>query len=197
MWQGGKAAGERPSPRTNLDVSGRLYWHQQPSRRHFTRLPFLLPSSPDAFAPAAAEHAHTNAHKQTPFARKARNAAIANSYFVAAINRVGTELFPHEFTSGDRQPAHKDFGHFYGSSYVAAPDASRCPGLARHRDGLLVAQLDLNLCRQVKDRWDFRMTARYELYAQLLARYVAPDFEPQLVRDPSLAAAAAQKQQQD
>jgi beta-ureidopropionase len=38
---------------------------------------------------------------------EARNAAIANSYFVAAINRVGTENFPNEFTSGDGQPAHK------------------------------------------------------------------------------------------
>lgn len=38
---------------------------------------------------------------------EARNAAIANSYFVGAINRVGTETFPNEFTSGDRKPAHK------------------------------------------------------------------------------------------
>jgi beta-ureidopropionase len=137
-------------------------------------------------------------------------------------------------------PHQQDFGHFYGSSYVAAPDASRTPGLARHRDGLLVAELDLNLCRQVcartclcllraqamhaascqckgcwgsalwpttlglwaccaadtmqvKDKWDFRMTARYDMYARLLARYVQPDFEPQIVRDPSLAAAAAQQ----
>jgi hypothetical protein len=82
---------------------------------------------------------------------EARNAAIANSYFAAGINRVGTESFPNEFTSGDGKPAHKvlsaaarcspdcsppdlvwlllhqDFGHFYGSSYVAAPDASRTP----------------------------------------------------------------------
>jgi hypothetical protein len=43
----------------------------------------------------------------------------------------------------------QDFGHFYGSSYVAAPDASRTPSLARHKDGLMVAELDLNLCRQV------------------------------------------------
>lgn len=58
---------------------------------------------------------------------EARNAAIANSYFTCAINRVGTEVFPNEFTSGDGLPAHKDFGHFYGSSYVAAPDGSRTP----------------------------------------------------------------------
>lgn len=58
---------------------------------------------------------------------EARNAAIANSYFTCAINRVGTEVFPNEFTSADGRPAHRDFGHFYGSSYVAAPDGSRTP----------------------------------------------------------------------
>ena len=46
-------------------------------------------------------------------------------------------------------PRAQDFGHFYGSSYVAAPDASRTPMMPRSRDGLLVAVLDLNLCRQV------------------------------------------------
>ena len=37
------------------------------------------------------------------------------------------EEFPNEFTSGNGKPAHKDFGHFYGSSYFAAPDGSRTP----------------------------------------------------------------------
>lgn len=58
---------------------------------------------------------------------EARNAAIANSYFTVGINRVGTESFPNEFTSGDGKAAHHDFGHFYGSSYVAGPDGSRTP----------------------------------------------------------------------
>lgn len=78
---------------------------------------------------------------------EARNAAIANHYFSVAINRVGTEHFPNEFTSGDGKSAHKDFGMFYGSSYVAAPDGSRTPGLSRTQDGLLVTEVDLNLCR--------------------------------------------------
>lgn len=39
------------------------------------------------------------------------------------------EIFPNEFTSGNGKPAHKDFGHFYGSSYVAAPDGSRTPSM--------------------------------------------------------------------
>ncbi|KFM75790.1 Beta-ureidopropionase, partial [Stegodyphus mimosarum] len=36
---------------------------------------------------------------------EARCAAIANSYFTCAINRVGTELFPNVFTSGNGKPA--------------------------------------------------------------------------------------------
>lgn len=46
-------------------------------------------------------------------------------------------------------PQLQAFGHFYGSSYVAAPDGSRTPGLSRFKDGLMVVELDLNLCRQV------------------------------------------------
>ena len=37
------------------------------------------------------------------------------------------ETFPNEFTSADGKPAHKDFGAFYGSSYVASPDGTRTP----------------------------------------------------------------------
>lgn len=117
---------------------------------------------------------------------EARNASIANTYFVGAINRVGTEHFPNEFSSGDGKPAHKDFGHFYGSSYVANPDGSRTPGLARSRDGVLVNEVDLNYCMHVKDRWTFQMTARYEMYAEGLAAYVKDDFVPQVIRDPSI-----------
>eukprot|EP00007_Cunea_sp_BSH-02190019_P003202 CAMPEP_0174240162 /NCGR_PEP_ID=MMETSP0417-20130205/17695_1 /TAXON_ID=242541 /ORGANISM="Mayorella sp, Strain BSH-02190019" /LENGTH=393 /DNA_ID=CAMNT_0015319203 /DNA_START=120 /DNA_END=1298 /DNA_ORIENTATION=- len=105
---------------------------------------------------------------------EARNAAIANSYYAVGINRVGTEYFPNEFTSGDRKPAHKDFGHFYGSSYVAGPDNTRTPSLSRTRDGVLVAELDLNRCRQVKDSWGMQMTARIPLYARSLTEYCKP-----------------------
>ncbi|CAN8251664.1 unnamed protein product [Cochlearia groenlandica] len=117
---------------------------------------------------------------------EARNAAIANSYFVGSINRVGTEVFPNAFTSGDEKPQHNDFGHFYGSSHFSAPDASCTPSLSRYKDGLLISDMDLNLCRQYKDKWGFRMTARYEVYADLLATYLKPDFKPQVVSDPML-----------
>lgn len=106
---------------------------------------------------------------------EARCAAIANGYFSCAINRVGTESFPNEFSSADGKPAHKDFGHFYGSSYIAAPDGSRTPGLSRIRDGLLVTELDLNLCRQVKDKWCFQMNQRLEMYQQKLGEVIYND----------------------
>lgn len=117
---------------------------------------------------------------------QARNAAIANSYFVGAINRVGTEVFPRPFTSGDGKPEHKDFGHFYGSSYFASPDASCTPGLSRCQDGLMIADMDLNLCQQVKDKWGFAMTARYQKYSDLLSAYIKEDFRPQVIKDPLL-----------
>lgn len=117
------------------------------------------------------------------WAIEARNAAIANNYFTCAINRVGTEEFPNEFTSGDGKPAHKAFGHFYGSSYVTAPDGCRTPGLSRVHDGLLIAEMDLNLCRQIKDKWGFTMTQRLDLYADSLGRAVQNDYEPQIVHN--------------
>jgi len=114
---------------------------------------------------------------------EARNAAIANGYFTFAINRVGTEIYPNEFSSGDGRPAHKDFGHFFGSSYVASPDGSRTPGLSRVRDGLMVAELDLNLCRQKRDFWGFQMTQRLPLYAESLNKYLSPEYKQQIVRE--------------
>ncbi|XP_072288900.1 beta-ureidopropionase [Eucyclogobius newberryi] len=114
---------------------------------------------------------------------EARNAAIANHCFTCAINRVGTEHFKSEFTSGDGKKAHHDFGHFYGSSYVAAPDGSRSPGLSRTRDGLLVVEMDLNLNRQISDKWSFKMTGRYADYAEELTKAVAPDFKPNVAKE--------------
>lgn len=99
---------------------------------------------------------------------------------------MGTEFFPNEFTSGDGKPAHKGFGHFYGSSYITGPDASRTPSLSRIRDGLLVSEVDLNQVRQVRDHWMFQNTARYELYAKSLTEFVKHDYQPQIIRDPAL-----------
>jgi len=114
---------------------------------------------------------------------EARNAAIANHVYTVGINRVGTETFPNEFTSANGKPAHKDFGHFYGQSYVAGPDGSRTPSLSRVREGVLIAELDLNLCRQTKDSWGFRMTQRLPLYAKSFTAASDPNYKPQIIKE--------------
>eukprot|EP00811_Abedinium_folium_P003945 NODE_13629_length_1155_cov_5.508755.p1 GENE.NODE_13629_length_1155_cov_5.508755~~NODE_13629_length_1155_cov_5.508755.p1 ORF type:complete len:324 (+),score=113.97 NODE_13629_length_1155_cov_5.508755:80-973(+) len=120
------------------------------------------------------------------WAVEARAASIFFNFFSVVNNRVGTEVYPNEFTSGDGKPAKKAFGHFYGSSYIAAPDAARTPSLSRLRDGVITAEVDLNQVRQLKDIWMLAITGRYDLYAKKLAAYVRPDYKPQVIRDPSI-----------
>ncbi|GLD52540.1 beta-ureidopropionase [Lates japonicus] len=83
----------------------------------------------------------------------------------------------------EKKPTHHDFGHFYGSSYVAAPDGSRTAGLSRTRDGLLVVEMDLNLNRQISDKWSFKMTGRYAEYAEELSKAVKHDYKPNIVKE--------------
>lgn len=118
---------------------------------------------------------------ETMWPIEARCAALANAYYTCAINRVGTETFPNEFTSGDKKPAHRSFGHFYGSSYVAAPDGRRTPGLSRIKEGLLITDVDLNLCRQASDKLGFQMTSRLSMYGQKLKEATTQGFKPQII----------------
>lgn len=56
-------------------------------------------------------------------------------------------------------------------------------GLSRLRDGLLVTEVDLNLCRQVKDKWGFRMTQRLDLYAKSLNEAVKADYKAPIIKE--------------
>lgn len=95
---------------------------------------------------------------------------------------ISKETFPNEFTSGDGKPPHKEFGHFYGSAYATSPTGLRTPEMSRRNDGLLIAKIDLNLCRQTKDHWGFRLTQRLDLYGKTLAEAAKPDYEPQIIK---------------
>lgn len=65
--------------------------------------------------------------------------------------------------------------------------SSRCPGLSRTRDGVLICEVDLNLAQQHKDSWMLQMTARFPDYAKFLADYANggknknKPFKPQVV----------------
>ncbi len=49
------------------------------------------------------------------------------------------------------------------------------------QDGLLVTELDLNLCRQIKDKWGFQMTQRLDMYAESFTAAIAHDYQRQIV----------------
>lgn len=42
--------------------------------------------------------------------------------------------------------------------------------------------MDLNLCRQVKDYWGFRMTQRLEMYGRSFTEAAKPDYKPQVIK---------------
>lgn len=56
-------------------------------------------------------------------------------------------------------------------------------GLSRAGDGLLITELDLNMCRQIRDHWAFRFTQRLPLYAESFANACKLDFKPQIIRE--------------
>ena len=77
--------------------------------------------------------------------------AVANMYFVGAINRVGKE----ELGEND----------FYGTSYFADPRGQFVDGTASDREEeLLVRDLDLDLIEEVRAQWAFYRDRRPDTY---------------------------------
>jgi len=80
--------------------------------------------------------------------------AVANQYFVGAINRVGTE-----------KPW--NIGEFYGTSYFCNPRGKILVEGSRDKDEVVVADLDLDMIREVRNVWQFFRDRRPELYGEL------------------------------
>ncbi|MGH9863591.1 MAG: nitrilase-related carbon-nitrogen hydrolase [Candidatus Acidiferrales bacterium] len=80
--------------------------------------------------------------------------AVANMYFIGAINRVGRE-----------KPW--NIGEFYGKSYFCNPRGQIIAQASRNKDELLVADLDLDLIEQVRSTWQFYRDRRPETYSPL------------------------------
>lgn len=82
--------------------------------------------------------------------------AVANGYYLGAINRVGRE-----------QPW--DIGEFYGQSYFVNPRGQFLSEGSRDQDELVVADLDLEMIREVRDLWQFYRDRRPDSYEQLVS----------------------------
>ena len=84
------------------------------------------------------------------------SAAVANMYFVGAINRVGIEPL------GDND--------FYGTSYFANPRGQFVDGTASDQtEELVVRDLDLDQIDEVRSQWAFYRDRRPDLYGDLTA----------------------------
>jgi N-carbamoylputrescine amidase len=81
--------------------------------------------------------------------------AVANGYFVGAINRVGRE-----------QPW--NIGEFYGQSYFCSPRGKFIVEGSRDKDELVVADLNLNEIQEVRQIWQFFRDRRPETYGDLV-----------------------------
>jgi beta-ureidopropionase len=80
--------------------------------------------------------------------------AVANGVFIGANNRVGLEK-PWEF------------GTFYGSSYFVDPRGKLLVKGSTDKDEVVIADLDLEQIREVRDGWQFFRDRRPEMYGEI------------------------------
>ncbi len=80
--------------------------------------------------------------------------AVANGVFIGANNRIGLEK-PWEF------------GRFYGSSYFVNPRGEFIVKGSEDQDEVVIADLDLEQIREVRDGWQFFRDLRPEMYTQI------------------------------
>jgi N-carbamoylputrescine amidase len=83
--------------------------------------------------------------------------AVANGFWMAASNRVGVEA--------PLNPA-----KFYGSSYFCSPRGKIIAQASDSDDEVLVADLDLDEIREVRNTWQFFRDRRPETYGELVAQ---------------------------
>jgi len=81
--------------------------------------------------------------------------AVANGYFVGAINRVGVE-------------APWNIGEFYGKSYFCNPRGKIIAQASRDKDELIVADLNLDEIRETRNVWQFFRDRRPEMYKEMI-----------------------------
>ena len=80
--------------------------------------------------------------------------AVANGYYVGAINRVGTE-------------APWNIGKFYGTSYFVNPKGEFVAEGSEDDDELVIADLDLSVIDEVRNTWQFFRDRRPDAYDEI------------------------------
>jgi beta-ureidopropionase len=81
--------------------------------------------------------------------------AVANGYFVAASNRVGTE-------------APWNIGEFYGSSYFVDPRGNFLKVGSENKDELVVATMNMDMIEETRRQWQFFRDRRPDTYGDMV-----------------------------
>ena len=82
--------------------------------------------------------------------------AVANAYWVGAINRPGWE-----------EPWR--IGEFYGQSYFCNPRGQIVAQASRDKDEIVMADIDFDMIREVRNTWQFYRDRRPETYGAITA----------------------------
>ncbi len=83
--------------------------------------------------------------------------AVANGYYVGAINRVGRE-------------APWNMGEFYGQSYLVNPRGEFVAMGSRDKDEIVIGVMDRDVIREVRNTWQFFRDRRPDSYGDLVAQ---------------------------
>jgi len=81
--------------------------------------------------------------------------AVANGYYLGAINRVGLE-------------GPWNMGEFYGQSYLVNPRGEFVATGSRDRDEVVIGVMDRDLITQVRNTWQFYRDRRPETYGDMV-----------------------------
>jgi beta-ureidopropionase len=81
--------------------------------------------------------------------------AVANGYYVGAINRVGFE-------------SPWNMGEFYGQSYLVDPRGQFVAVGSRDKDEVVIGDMDRRLIEEVRNTWQFYRDRRPETYGEMV-----------------------------
>ncbi len=81
--------------------------------------------------------------------------AVANGVYIGACNRIGTE-----------EPW--NIGRFYGSSYIVNPRGEFLVEGSEDQDEMVMADMDMEMIREVRNTWQFFRDRRPETYDELV-----------------------------
>ena len=92
-----------------------------------------------------------------------RGHAIANGLPVISVNRIGKELDDKKQLDGIR---------FWGNSFVAGPQGEIIAKASNDQEEVIVIDIDLKRCEEVRRIWPFLRDRRIETYGDLTKRFI-------------------------